>query len=183
MVRKIFLMLFLVSLVTVYGCSISGTVEDQFGGPLSDVDVTLAGGADATATTGEDGTYEFTMLFIGAYTVSADLSANGDCGIIEKEIAFLLKNEIIDFKSDECLGACCNDTSGLCMPYITEDACDTAGGTFMGEGVDCLDVMPCGDPKGACCEDDAPAYTCTPNVTEATCDGTGGTWNMVVHAG
>ncbi len=175
MFKKFCFALFFGLIFMVIGCGISGTVEDPILGPLDGVTVTLSGAKSDTYTTDADGKYVFESLLFGSYTVSADLSANGDCGIISKTVKLgATRQATTNFITDECLGACCLAINS-CSPYITEDACDTAGGTFYGEGSDCiLDAMPCSDdPIGACCETDD---SCTSDVTEATCSGGGGTW-------
>lgn len=50
--------------------SISGSVVDQDGGPIAGVTITLSGAATATTTTGTDGTYSFTGLAPGIYTIT-----------------------------------------------------------------------------------------------------------------
>ncbi len=179
MFKRLCFSLFFVSIFMVIGCGISGTIEQPPMGPVADVEVTLSGSSSATTTTDADGQYSFDNLMPGSYVVSADLSENGDCGIINKPVNLLQAPQLqttVNFSVDECLGACCLAINS-CSSYITEDACYTAGGTFYGEGSDCLlDAMPCSDdPIGTCCETDD---SCTPDVTEATCDGTGGTWTL-----
>ncbi len=50
--------------------TISGTVVDQNGEPIAGVAIALSGDATATTTTGADGTYSFTGLVPGTYTVT-----------------------------------------------------------------------------------------------------------------
>jgi FtsP/CotA-like multicopper oxidase with cupredoxin domain len=50
--------------------SISGTIRTSSGSPLEGVTVTLTGGASATTTTDGNGSYRFTGLGNGAYTVA-----------------------------------------------------------------------------------------------------------------
>ncbi len=50
--------------------SISGSVVDELGDPIEGVTITLSGAADRTTTTAADGTYSFTGLAAGTYTVT-----------------------------------------------------------------------------------------------------------------
>ncbi len=50
--------------------SISGSVVDEDGDPISGVTITLSGAAASTTTTGTDGSYAFTDLAPGTYTVT-----------------------------------------------------------------------------------------------------------------
>src|SRR6476660_6187577 len=54
--------------------SIMGTIFDARGNPLSGVTVRLAGSRQASAMTGANGTYAFTMLGAGSYSVQPTLS-------------------------------------------------------------------------------------------------------------
>uniref|UniRef100_UPI00232D2F4B beta strand repeat-containing protein n=2 Tax=Olleya namhaensis TaxID=1144750 RepID=UPI00232D2F4B len=62
--------------------SVSGTVVDENGDPVSGIVVTLDDGdaatVDPTATTGVDGTYEFTDVPVGDYTIVETVPANTD---------------------------------------------------------------------------------------------------------
>ena len=62
--------------------SVSGTVVDENGDPVSGVVVTLDDGdvatVDPTVTTGVDGTYEFTDVPVGDYTIVETIPANTD---------------------------------------------------------------------------------------------------------
>ena len=55
-------------------CSISGTVTKSGGGALQGVTITLSGAGSGNKTTGIDGTYKFTGLAKGSYTVTPSLS-------------------------------------------------------------------------------------------------------------
>lgn len=46
-------------------------------------------------------------------------------------------------------GACCRG-NGTCTDAFTEDECDTIGGSYQGDAVECSDVE-CPAPTGACC--------------------------------
>lgn len=54
--------------------SISGTVSTSGGAPIAGVIITLAGAANATATTNASGNYSFTGLANGSYTVTPGLT-------------------------------------------------------------------------------------------------------------
>ena len=62
--------------------SVSGTIVDENGDPVSGIVVTLDDGdaatVDPTVTTGVDGTYEFTDVPVGEYTVEQTIPANTD---------------------------------------------------------------------------------------------------------
>ncbi|WP_281848063.1 carboxypeptidase-like regulatory domain-containing protein, partial [Olleya namhaensis] len=62
--------------------SVSGTVVDENGDPVSGIVVTLDDGdaatVDPTVTTGVDGTYEFTDVPVGDYTIVETVPANTD---------------------------------------------------------------------------------------------------------
>ncbi|MEQ3665212.1 carboxypeptidase regulatory-like domain-containing protein, partial [Olleya sp.] len=62
--------------------SVSGTIVDENGDPVSGIVVTLDDGdaatVDPTVTTGVDGTYEFTDVPVGDYTVVETIPANTD---------------------------------------------------------------------------------------------------------
>ncbi|MEL0645776.1 carboxypeptidase-like regulatory domain-containing protein, partial [Olleya sp. Ti.3.14] len=60
--------------------SVSGTIVDENGDPVSGIVVTLDDGdaatVDPTVTTGVDGTYEFTDVPVGDYTIVETTPAN-----------------------------------------------------------------------------------------------------------
>lgn len=69
-----------------------------------------------------------------------------------------------------CGGACCFE----CDPceFRSQSDCETAGGTYRGDGTTCdVDPPPCSAPTGACCV----AEGCSIQI-EADCIGLGGTW-------
>ncbi len=61
-------------------------------------------------------------------------------------------------------GACC-DVDGVCQPNIDDTACADQGGTFMGDGTECNEVV-CPTPVGACCYQDI----CLQDVDQSGCE-------------
>lgn len=66
------------------GATVSGTVTDDKGKAVSDATVTLTGGTEKTATTDGSGTYTFSDVSTGTYTVkakSSDGTLNGSASV------------------------------------------------------------------------------------------------------
>ncbi len=94
-----------------------------------------------------------------------DLSGTpDDCQILAAPALDANMNGIIDACEP---GACC--IMGTCQP-LTQAACDAAGGTFFGIGVDCSSVT-CPAPTGACCVNAACSI-----LTAAACADLDGTY-------
>lgn len=74
------------------GATVSGTVTDDKGKAVSDATVTLTGGTEKTATTDGSGTYTFSDVSTGTYTVkakSSDGTLNGSAEITVKADSIL----------------------------------------------------------------------------------------------
>jgi spore coat protein A len=78
----------------------------------------------------------------------------------------------VNYTPPAVTGACCSP--GQVCEVVTAADCANQGGTFQGNGTDCI-PNPCPpDPMGACCGTSTP-WACT-FVTENACLGSGGTY-------
>ncbi|MGE3106946.1 MAG: hypothetical protein AB7G11_06865 [Phycisphaerales bacterium] len=108
-----------------------------------------------------------TITFAVAPQTGDDCDMNGaadDCQILANAALDANSNGVLD----DCEpGACC--VQGVCQ-QLTLPACNAAGGTFFGIGVDCAAVT-CPPPTGACCLNSACSV-----VSQAACTQMGGTY-------
>ncbi len=85
-------------------------------------------------------------------------------GLVASGGGFDSQETVSDIGGCIFVGACCF-ADGSCTGDIEESACDTAGGTYQGDGIACS-PNPCPQP-GACC---LPDGTCS-QALESECDG------------
>jgi hypothetical protein len=73
------------------------------------------------------------------------------------------------------IGACCDDSTGICVDDVSQIDCEMGGRRYGGDGSTCMDIEPPCEPPaptGACCND--VSGICLEDVTQADCEGLGG---------
>ncbi len=100
MLRKLSVLLVLVSCSLMVGCKISGTITDEFGTAIKDVEVVLSGQeGKMTIYTDDDGKYAFNNLLPGKYTVTPSSSDKYD--FTPTSVQLLTDATIVNFKGDD----------------------------------------------------------------------------------
>ncbi len=94
--RKLGSVLLCVSLLVIFGCKISGTIEKD-GSGIGGIPVILSGSADKTVFTDNDGTYVFDYLWPGTYTISPDECKTSPESIVIIKSQVLGDEEGVDF--------------------------------------------------------------------------------------
>lgn len=129
--------------------TISGTVVDQNGQPIAGVAIALSGSATDSTTTGADGTYAFTGLVAGTYTVTETTPAGmADGGEVAGSLGGTVTDDVIaDIVLDVNEGSVGNDFDES-IASIAGTVVDQDGAGISGVSI----VLTGTDPNGAVSE-------------------------------